>query len=80
MCSKNNFFLSKNKILALLDKLSVVEFTKYCVFYSILIFGHRFCFLGLRDIEEGILEAKTECYSKDKVKSPLFFRSFYDDF
>jgi hypothetical protein len=31
-------------------------------------------------IEEGILEAKTECYEKDKVKSPPFFRSFYDDF
>ena len=31
-------------------------------------------------IEEEILEAKTECYEKDKVKSPLFFRSFYDDF
>ena len=31
-------------------------------------------------IEEGILEAKTECYAKDKVKSPLFFRSFYDNF
>ena len=29
-------------------------------------------------IEEGILEAKTECYAKDKVKS--HFRSFYDDF
>ena len=24
-------------------------------------------------IEEGILEAKTECYAKDKVKSPPFF-------
>ena len=32
------------------------------------------------NIEEGILEAKTECYAKDKVKSPRFFRSFYDDF
>ena len=31
-------------------------------------------------IEEGILEAKTECYAKDKVKSPQFFRSFYDNF
>jgi hypothetical protein len=31
-------------------------------------------------IEEGILEAKTECYEKDKVKSPPFFRSFYDNF
>ena len=31
-------------------------------------------------IEEGILEAKTECYAKDKVKSPPCFRSFYDDF
>ena len=31
-------------------------------------------------IEEGILEAKTECYEKDKVKSPPFFQSFYDDF
>ena len=27
-------------------------------------------------IEEGILEAKTECYAKDKVKSPLFFDHF----
>ena len=27
-------------------------------------------------IEEGIIEAKTECYAKDKVKSPLFFHSF----
>ena len=24
-------------------------------------------------IEERILEAKTECYAKDKVKSPPFF-------
>ena len=24
-------------------------------------------------IEKGILEAKTECYEKDKVKSPPFF-------
>ena len=24
-------------------------------------------------IEEGILEAKTECYAKDKVKSPPLF-------
>ena len=28
------------------------------------------------DIEEGILEAKTECYAKDKVKSPPFFDHF----
>ena len=27
-------------------------------------------------IEEGILEAKTECYAKDKVKSPPFFDHF----
>ena len=27
-------------------------------------------------IEEGILEAKTECYEKDKVKSPPFFDHF----
>ena len=27
-------------------------------------------------IEEGILEVKTECYAKDKVKSLPFFRSF----
>ena len=25
-------------------------------------------------IEEGILKAKTECYAKDKIKSPLCFR------
>ena len=31
-------------------------------------------------IEEGILEAKTECYAKDIVKSPPFFQSFYDNF
>ena len=31
-------------------------------------------------IDEGILEAKTEYYAKDKVKSPPFFRSFYNDF
>ena len=31
-------------------------------------------------IEEGILEAKTEYYEKDKVKCPPLFRSFYDDF
>ena len=31
-------------------------------------------------IEEGILEAKTECYDKDKVKSSPFFRSSYNDF
>ena len=31
-------------------------------------------------IEEGILEAKTECYEKGKVKSPPFSRSFYDNF
>ena len=31
-------------------------------------------------IEEGILEAKTECYAKDKVKSPPFARSFYNNF
>ena len=31
-------------------------------------------------IEVGILEAKTECYAKDKVKSPLCFRSFYGNF
>ena len=30
--------------------------------------------------EEGILEAKTECYEKDKVKSLPFLRSFSDDF
>ena len=34
----------------------------------------------IRGTEEGIvLEAKTECYAKDKVKSLLFFLSFYDD-
>ena len=27
----------------------------------------------LMSIEKGILEAKTECYAKDKVKSPPFF-------
>ena len=26
------------------------------------------------------IESKTECYEKDKVKSPPFFRSFHDDF
>jgi hypothetical protein len=31
-------------------------------------------------VEEGILEAKTECYEKDKEKSPPFVRSFYDNF
>ena len=30
-------------------------------------------FLFVLPIEEGILEAKTECYAKDKVKSPPFF-------
>ena len=29
-----------------------------------------------RVIEEGILEAKTECYAKDKVKSPRFSDHF----
>ena len=28
-------------------------------------------------IKEGILEAKTECYEKDNVKSLPFFRSFF---
>ena len=37
-------------------------------------------FFTILSIEEGILEAKTECYTKDKVKSLLCFRSFYDDF
>ena len=37
-------------------------------------------FFGNVFIEEGILEAKTECYAKDKVKSPPFFTSFSDDF
>ena len=32
------------------------------------------------NIEEGILEAKTECYEKDKEKRLSFFRSIYDDF
>ena len=31
-------------------------------------------------IEEGILKAKTECYAKDKIKSPPFFQLFSDDF
>ena len=31
-------------------------------------------------IKEGNLEAKTECYGKDKLKSLPFLRSFYDDF
>ena len=31
-------------------------------------------------IEEGLLEVTTECYAKDKVKSPPFFRSLYHDF
>ena len=31
-------------------------------------------------IEEGMLEAKTECYAKNKIKSPPFFRSFYNNF
>ena len=31
-------------------------------------------------IKEGNLEAKTECYVKDKLKSPPFLLSFYDDF
>ena len=31
-------------------------------------------------IEEGILETKTECYAKDKVKSPPFFRLVYNNF
>ena len=31
-------------------------------------------------IDEGILEVKTECYEKNKVKIPPFFQSFYDNF
>ena len=31
-------------------------------------------------IKEGNLEAKTECYGKDKLKSPPFLQSFYDHF
>ena len=27
-------------------------------------------------IEEGILKAKTECYAKDKIKSPIILRQF----
>ena len=34
----------------------------------------------IKTIEEGILELKTECYAKDKLKSPPFFPSFYDNF
>ena len=30
--------------------------------------------------EEGILEAKTECYAKEKVKSLPCFQSFYGNF
>ena len=57
-----------------------------CLIFGLWSFAHsnvRRLFLSLshiRYIEEGILEAKTECYEKDKVKSPPFFWSFYDDF
>ena len=33
-----------------------------------------------KHIVEWILEVKTECYAKDKVKSLPFFWSFYDNF
>ena len=29
--------------------------------------------ISIKTIEEGILETKTKCYAKDKVKSPPFF-------
>ena len=41
--------------------------------------GTIFAYSETTAIEEGI-EAKTECYAKDKVKSPPLFQSFYDDF
>ena len=37
-------------------------------------------FILITVIEEGILEVKTVCYAKDKVKSLSCFRSFYNDF
>ena len=54
--------------------------TKICVIFVMVL-----KFLSKRqnhvvDIKEGNLEAKTECYGKDKLKSPPFLRSFYDDF
>ena len=33
----------------------------------------RYLIVPNKCIEEGILEAKPECYPKDKVKSPPFF-------
>ena len=42
--------------------------------------GTIFAYSETTAIEEGILEAKTECYAKDKVKSPPFFQSFYNSF
>ena len=36
--------------------------------------GYEKPFFVLQIIEEGILEAKTECYAKDKVKSLPCFR------
>ena len=41
--------------------------------------GTIFAYSETTAIEEGI-EAKTECYAKDKVKSLPFFRLFYDNF
>ena len=35
--------------------------------------GYEKPFFVLQIIEEGVLEAKTECYAKDKVKKLLFF-------
>ena len=41
--------------------------------------GTIFAYSETTAIEQGILEVKTECYAKDKVKSTPFFKSFYDD-
>ena len=57
-----------------------MPFDKILILSFIVGFDKYLVKLQMPIIEEGILEAKTECYAKDKVKSPQFFQSFYDNF
>ena len=57
-----------------------MSFQKILMFLFIVGFDKYLVKLQMPIIEEGILEAKTECYAKDKVKGLPFFQSFYNHF
>ena len=52
----------------------------FVLHFSRLLIGGIIIFLWEPFIKEGNLEAKTECYGKDKLKSPPFLQSFYNHF